>query len=71
MSHPGNTALLERLYEEAIELGLDEEAAVLYAERKMAEMEFLTEAQNKDSGVILIDLDLKYKSQHSSWLVVE
>jgi len=26
-------------------------------------MEFLTEAQNKDSGVILIDLDLKYKSE--------
>ena len=46
MSHPGNTALRERLYEEAIELGLDEEAAVLYAERKMAEMEFLTEGDN-------------------------
>ena len=46
MSHPGNTALLERLYEEAIELGLDEEAAVLYAERKMEEMEFLTEGNN-------------------------
>ena len=43
MSHPGNTALLERLYEEAIELGYDEEAAVLYAERKLEEMEFLTE----------------------------
>ena len=46
MSHPVTTALLERLYEEAIELGLDEEAAVLYAERKMAEMEFLTEGDN-------------------------
>ena len=46
MSHPGNTALLDRLYEVAIELGLDEEASVLYAERKMAEMEFLTEGDN-------------------------
>ena len=43
MSHPGNTALLERLYEEAIEMGLDEDAAVLYAKQKLSEMEFLTE----------------------------
>ena len=46
MSHPANIALLERFYEEALELGLDEEAAVLYAERKINEMEFLTEGEN-------------------------
>ena len=46
MSHPANIALLERFYVEALELGLDEEAAVLYAERKINEMEFLTEGDN-------------------------
>ena len=56
MSHPGNSAILERLYEEAIEMGLDEDAAILYAERKMEEMEFLEEILRHKHFILLIKL---------------
>ena len=71
MSHPGNSAILERLYEEAIEMGLDEDAAILYAERKMEEMEFLTEGNNSklaiglEGYVLILTYPFFYLDKHT------